>query len=290
MIRKELATAIVLSAALGVTACKTAEPIPEEDNTEMVEESSEPVDTTAPDIRAKNNINPVNLGTKITASNYVEVEDESDVTVYFVAEDGDQLTLEIPTELDKEVTEINYTFVAVDVVGNRSKEINIMIPINHPEEEKKAESKGVVEETPEYKIEPMDDTKYYAIQTCNVRSGPSTSYDTVRQLALNEEIIVNGKVQAENGKEWCVIKTEDDSIQMVSASLVSTEKISTKKPSSGNSGNANSNTGNNIMPQTPSDCYSDCAVGDCEGFCDIPGLANDCDFACFTDCCNIAAE
>ncbi len=186
MIRKELATAIVLSAALGVTACKTAEPIPEEDNTEMVEESSEPVDTTAPDIRAKNNINPVNLGTKITASNYVEVEDESDVTVYFVAEDGDQLTLEIPTELDKEVTEINYTFVAVDVVGNRSKEINIKIPINHPEEEKKAESKGVVEETPEYKIEPMDDTKYYAIQTCNVRSGPSTSYDTVRQLALNE--------------------------------------------------------------------------------------------------------
>lgn len=150
--------------------------------------------------------------------------------------------------------------------------------------------------TPDYTIEPMEETTYYAIQQCNVRSGPSTSYDTVRQLAPNEAIIVNGKVKAENGKAWCVIKTEDDSTQMVSASLISTEKIATKKPSSGNSGNSGStkpSTGTTNPAPSPSDCVvADCA-GDCEGDCSFTdcGFAF-CDDCCveYVDCCGIAAE
>lgn len=270
MIRKELATAIVLSAALGVTACKTAEPIPEEDNTEMVEESSEPVDTTAPDIKVKDKIDPVDLGSKIIASDYVEVEDESDYKVYFVAEDGDQLVLDIPSDLDKEVTEITYTFVAVDAMGNRSKEINVTIQINQPEEEVE-ESEAVVSQ--DYVIEHIDPTTMYATQACNVRSGPNTTYDVVNNLVKNQEVTVIGTVSADNGKKWYVLKTNDESIEMVSGSLLSKTKLP-----EGSSNNNTGNTGNTGITQQPTkpsnDCYSDCS-SDC-GDCDCLTGGSDC--------------
>lgn len=159
-----------------------------------------------------------------------------------------------------------------------------------------AEEDEIEVPTPEYTIEPIEETKYYAIQTCNVRSGPSTDYDTVRQLAPNEEIIVNGRVKAANGKNWCVIKTEDGSIQMVSGSLISTEKIATKKPSS-NSGSTQPSSGNTstVTPApAPSDCSADCDYGDCEGDCsaDCGGGWTDAGDCCveYVDCCGIAAE
>ena len=86
-------------------------------------------DTTAPEISAKADITPVDRGTTIYPADYVEVNDLSEVAVYFVAEDGDNESLEIPSDLDNDVTEINYTVVAVDAESNRSEELSVAIPI-----------------------------------------------------------------------------------------------------------------------------------------------------------------
>ena len=86
-------------------------------------------DTTAPEISAKADITPVDRGTTIYPADYVEVNDLSEVAVYFVAEDGDNESLEIPSDLDNDVTEINYTVVAVDAESNRSEELSVTIPI-----------------------------------------------------------------------------------------------------------------------------------------------------------------
>ena len=86
-------------------------------------------DTTAPEIYAKADITPVDRGTTIYPADYVEVNDLSEVAVYFVAEDGDNESLEIPSDLDNDVTEINYTVVAVDAESNRSEELSVAIPI-----------------------------------------------------------------------------------------------------------------------------------------------------------------
>ena len=86
-------------------------------------------DTTAPEISAKADITPVDRGTTIYPADYVEVNDLSEVAVYFVVEDGDNESLEIPSDLDNDVTEINYTVVAVDAENNRSEELSVAIPI-----------------------------------------------------------------------------------------------------------------------------------------------------------------
>lgn len=86
-------------------------------------------DTTAPEITTKPDITPVDRGTTIYPADYVEVNDLSEVAVYFVAEDGDNESLEIPSDLDNNVTEINYTVVAVDAEGNRSEELSVTVPI-----------------------------------------------------------------------------------------------------------------------------------------------------------------
>lgn len=86
-------------------------------------------DTTAPKISAKTDITPVDRGTTIYPADYVEVNDLSEVAVYFVVEDGDNESLEIPSDLDNDVTEINYTVVAVDAESNRSEELSVAIPI-----------------------------------------------------------------------------------------------------------------------------------------------------------------
>ena len=87
------------------------------------------VDTTAPILSVRENIEPVERGNSITASDYVEVDDKSDVKVFWVAEDGETDFLDIPEDLDSSVTEINYTLVAVDESGNRSEEKQVTVPI-----------------------------------------------------------------------------------------------------------------------------------------------------------------
>lgn len=87
-------------------------------------------DTIVPEIVVKPDIEGVDRGTTIHPADYVEVNDLSEVEVYFVAEDGEVSSLEIPSDLDDSVTEINYTVVAVDASGNRSEELSVTVPIN----------------------------------------------------------------------------------------------------------------------------------------------------------------
>ncbi len=102
-----------------------------------------------------------------------------------------------------------------------------------------------------YTIIAIDEVTMYATTNANLRSGPDTTYDIVGSLTYAQEIVCNGKV-ADGDKEWLVLKTEDGSIQMVSAKLVSRTKPqpqsssgsggTTTTPSSG--GNGGSSDGN----------------------------------------------
>ena len=87
------------------------------------------VDTTAPILSVRENIEPVERGNSITASDYAEADDKSDVNIFWVAEDGETDIIDIPEDLDSSVTEINYTLVAVDESGNRSEEKQVTVPI-----------------------------------------------------------------------------------------------------------------------------------------------------------------
>lgn len=137
------------------------------------------------------------------------------------------------------------------------------------QEEEKAES----EEEPEFEIEDIDPVVMYGTQTANVRKGPSTEYDIVRQIQQNEEVTVIGKVTADNGKVWNVLKTNDDSIEMISSSLLSSKKISAAKPSN------NAENSGTVAPA--SDCSGDCEGWDCDSYCSADCFDNwtptDCD-------------
>lgn len=119
-----------------------------------------------------------------------------------------------------------------------------------------------------YTIIAIDEVTMYATTNANLRSGPDTTYDIVGSLTYAQEIVCNGKV-ADGDKEWLVLKTEDGSIQMVSAKLVSRTKpqpqssggssssgggSSTQQPSgggqpsSGGSGGGNGGSGGGTPP------------------------------------------
>ena len=122
-------------------------------------------------------------------------------------------------------------------------------PEPEPEPIVEPESEPIVEPEPEpdlgYTINPMEDTKFYALQSCNLRGGPGTDYDKVGSLSYAQEIVCNGKVE-DGDKEWLVLKTEDGSTQMVSAKLVSRTK-----PQPQQSTNTNNSGGNGSTTQPP---------------------------------------
>ena len=91
-----------------------------------------------------------------------------------------------------------------------------------------------------YTIIAIDEVTMYATTNANLRSGPDTTYDIVGSLTYAQEITVNGKVE-DGDKEWLVLKTEDGSIQMVSAKLVSRTKPQPQS-SSGSSGGSSTTT------------------------------------------------
>ena len=144
------------------------------------------------------------------------------------------------------------------------------------------------EEEIEFIIEPIEPEQVmYATQNCNVRSGPSTEYEIVSALITNQEVTVNGKVTADNGKIWYVIKTEDNSIQMVSGSLLSATKVTAQSKQSDNSGNSgstnNGSTGGGTATITSDCAVSDCSVSDCEGDCSV-NFDNMDGFTFYSDC------
>lgn len=102
----------------------------------------------------------------------------------------------------------------------------------------------------------IDDTVMYATANCNIRSGAGTQYDKVGSLSYAQEVTVNGKVEAGEDKLWYIIKTEDGSAQMVSASMLSETKPVAQTSSingSGSSGNSGGSTGDtgNSEPEKP---------------------------------------
>ena len=122
------------------------------------------VDTTAPILSVKENIEPVERGNSITASDYAEVDDKSDVNIFWVAEDGETDTIDIPEDLDSSVTEINYTLVAVDESGNRSEEKQVtvpIVPVVDTEVQKETSDDGFVRGT-----KPSDDEVLKTLQEC----------------------------------------------------------------------------------------------------------------------------
>ena len=94
-----------------------------------------------------------------------------------------------------------------------------------------------------YTIIAIDEVTMYATTNANLRSGPGTDYDKVGSLTYAQEIVCNGKV-ADGDKEWLVLKTEDGSIQMVSAKLVSRTK-----PQPQSSGGSSSSGGGSSTQQ-----------------------------------------
>ena len=90
-----------------------------------------------------------------------------------------------------------------------------------------------------YTIIAIDEVTMYATTNANLRSGPGTDYDKVGSLTYAQEIVCNGKV-ADGDKEWLVLKTEDGSIQMVSAKLVSRTKPQPQSSGSSSSGGGSS--------------------------------------------------
>ena len=94
-----------------------------------------------------------------------------------------------------------------------------------------------------YTIIAIDEVTMYATTNANLRGGPGTDYDKVGSLTYAQEIVCNGKV-ADGDKEWLVLKTEDGSIQMVSAKLVSRTK-----PQPQSSGGSSSSGGGSSTQQ-----------------------------------------
>lgn len=92
-----------------------------------------------------------------------------------------------------------------------------------------------------YTIIAIDEVTMYATTNANLRSGPGTDYDKVGSLTYAQEIVCNGKV-ADGDKEWLVLKTEDGSIQMVSAKLVSRTKPQPQSSSGSSSSGGGSST------------------------------------------------
>ena len=145
-------------------------------------------DTTSPEITVKPDIEGVDRGTTIYPADYVEVNDLSEVVVYFVAEDGDTSSLEIPSDLDASITEINYTIVAVDTANNRSEELTITVPINEI----------IIETTP-------DDS---ASTTVNKNATEKEQLENKSDLTLEEELRLAqlkyeaGEIPEEDYKEY----------------------------------------------------------------------------------------
>ena len=92
-----------------------------------------------------------------------------------------------------------------------------------------------------YTIIAIDEVTMYATTNANLRGGPGTDYDKAGSLTYAQEIVCNGKV-ADGDKEWLVLKTEDDSTQMVSAKLVSRTKPQPQSSGGSSGGNGSSTT------------------------------------------------
>ena len=114
------------------------------------------IDTTAPIVTAKTDMEPVELGTTIKASDYVEVTDLSGYTVYFVTDDGETETIVIPSDFKDDALET--TVIAVDNQDNRSNTVNIFLKVDEEKTVIEEMENGIVVPNPE-DIHLIDDSE-----------------------------------------------------------------------------------------------------------------------------------
>ena len=113
-------------------------------------------DTTAPTITAKTDIEPVETGITIKASDFVEVADFSNYIVYFITDEGEKETLDIPSDYRESTLET--TVIAVDNQNNRSNTINIIVKTDVEKAEIEEQKANAVAPNPE-DIHLVDDSE-----------------------------------------------------------------------------------------------------------------------------------
>ena len=74
----------------------------------------------------------MSLGITIKASDFVEVADFSNYIVYFITDEGEKETLDIPSDYRESTLET--TVIAVDNQNNRSNTINIIVKTDEHQE------------------------------------------------------------------------------------------------------------------------------------------------------------
>lgn len=197
------------------------------------------VDTTAPILSVKENIEPVERGNSITASDYAEADDKSDVNIFWVAEDGETDIIDIPEDLDSSVTEINYTLVAVDESGNRSEEKQVTVP-----------------------IVPVVDTEF------TDEDNAFEAVDTEVQKETSDDGFVRGTKPSDDE----VLKTLQECLE---EGLLTQEEYNEMIKDIGSESSVYDSIPSNPGPQQANDC-GDC--GTCISDCEAPCMASDCGY------------
>ena len=151
-----------------------------------------------------------------------------------VAETPVEVASEAPTveEISEPTEEIEVTEASTEEAP--TEEVFTEEPTEAEVSTEVKEEEPVQEELP-YTLESMDETTMYANTSANVRSGPATSYDNVKQLSKSEEVTVIGKAYMKDDPDsiWYSLKNEADAEMFISAKLLSSEapKVTAAKQS-----------------------------------------------------------
>lgn len=137
-------------------------------------------DTTAPIVTAKTDIEPVETGITIKASDFVEVADFSNYIVYFITDEGEKETLDIPSDYRESTLET--TVIAVDNQNNRSNTINIIVKTDEYQETLEEEQSEAPASTVEQESSATYDeyyAKYNQMTYEELKNLPDEEFDNV---------------------------------------------------------------------------------------------------------------
>lgn len=141
-----------------------------------------------------------------------------------VAETPVEVASEAPTveEISEPTEEIEVTAASTEEAP--TEEVFTEEPTEAEVSTEVKEEEPVQKELP-YTLESMDETTMYVNTSANVRSGPATSYDNVKQLSKSEEVTVIGKAYMNDDPDsiWYSLKNEADADMFISAKLLSSE-------------------------------------------------------------------
>jgi len=147
------------------------------------------------------------------------------------------------------------------------------------------EEEPVVEEEPEEAL-PWETVMYdepltmYAKKTCNVRSGPSTSYDKVNSLSWAQEVVVIGEATYEDST-WYILEysnLDTQEYQMVASSLLQDTKPQAQAPAPQQQTQPQQHPsgGGNTCSDAPCPDCADSPCPDCADCSDCPAYSGGC--------------